>query len=106
MVILHCLLVELILFRFYKKVKTGGPCMTYLAGGCDGANVGSRTVRRRRNTKKERKRCGQTVSLNLTDRCTIQADVRTNVAVVMLSLKPRKQPDSINQGNRQPALVR
>ena len=35
----------------------------------------------------------------------VQANEKADVAAVTSSLKPRIQPDSINQGNRQPALV-
>ena len=35
----------------------------------------------------------------------VQADEKTDVPALTSSLKPRKQPNSINQGNRQPALV-
>ena len=41
----------------------------------------------------------------LTPLTDVQAVEKTDVAAVTSSLKPRKQPDSINQGNRQPALV-
>ena len=44
-------------------------------------------------------------SESLTSLTDVQADEKTNVAAVTSSLKPRKQPDSMNHGNRQLVLV-